>query len=116
VRKDLQLLAYPERNWVRQLRHPASGQHVYDVIIVGGGQCGLTTAFGLSQEKVKPAQHQYYFRKDDSQMLAKQLVTLQCMNVALSMRHMAHTVWHTNYTILSTAAAAAAACCSASGD
>jgi hypothetical protein len=52
VRKDLQLLSYPEVDWVRQVSHPGSGQHVYDVIIVGGGQCGLTTAFGLSKEKV----------------------------------------------------------------
>lgn len=25
---------------------------MYDVLIVGGGQCGLTTAFGLSREQV----------------------------------------------------------------
>lgn len=53
MKKDLQLLAYPERDWVRQRSHPSSGAHVYDVIIVGGGQCGLTTAFGLSKEKVR---------------------------------------------------------------
>lgn len=52
VRKDMQLLAYPDRQWVQQHAHPTTGAHVYDVLIVGGGQCGLTTAFGLSKEKV----------------------------------------------------------------
>lgn len=52
VHKDLQLLSYPARSWVRPHSHPDSGAHVYDVMIVGGGQCGLTTAFGLKMEKV----------------------------------------------------------------
>lgn len=51
VHHDLELLAYPARPWVAQQTHP-SGQHVYDVIIVGGGQCGLATAFGLKREQV----------------------------------------------------------------
>eukprot|EP00878_Enallax_costatus_P035360 GHUV01039394.1.p1 GENE.GHUV01039394.1~~GHUV01039394.1.p1 ORF type:complete len:125 (+),score=9.35 GHUV01039394.1:483-857(+) len=54
VLKDLQLLNYPARPWVRTRSHPGSGAHVYDVVVVGGGQCGLATAFGLRMEKVRP--------------------------------------------------------------
>eukprot|EP00775_Hariotina_reticulata_P008627 gene8627-8808_t len=52
VAKDLELLAYPDRQWVQPRVHSSSGCHVFDVLIVGGGQCGLTTAFGLRQEQV----------------------------------------------------------------
>jgi len=51
VRRDLQVLAYPDVRWVTGMQHP-SGQHVYDVIIVGAGQSGLAIAFALRREGV----------------------------------------------------------------
>lgn len=53
MKKDLQYLAYPARDWVLPRQHPSTQQHVYDVLVVGGGQCGLTTAFGLAKERVR---------------------------------------------------------------
>jgi len=52
VQQDLQYLAYPSRDWVPPRKHPRTQQHVYDVLVVGGGQCGLTTAFGLLKDRV----------------------------------------------------------------
>jgi cation diffusion facilitator CzcD-associated flavoprotein CzcO len=51
VRHDLQCLDYPAHHWVRAHTH-ASGQHVYDVVIIGGGQSGLSVSFGLMRDKV----------------------------------------------------------------
>jgi len=48
---DLELLDYPRRPWLTLQRTPA-GDAVYDVAIVGGGQSGLTAAFGLLRERV----------------------------------------------------------------
>lgn len=48
---EVALLAYPNRAWVRPATH-SSGVHVYDVVIVGGGQAGLSIAFGLKREGV----------------------------------------------------------------
>ena len=50
VRRDLDRLAYPTHPWVPPRRH--AGQAVLDVAIVGGGQGGLATAFGLLRERV----------------------------------------------------------------
>ena len=51
VEHDLLLLDYPRRPWVAPQRSP-SGEPVYDVAIVGGGQSGLTAAFGLLRERL----------------------------------------------------------------
>lgn len=50
VKTDLAYLAFGGPNWVRPLPH-AEG-HVYDVVVVGGGQSGLGIAFGLLRERV----------------------------------------------------------------
>ena len=45
VKQDLAYLCFGGTSWVRAREH-AEG-HVYDVVIVGGGQSGLGAAFGL---------------------------------------------------------------------
>lgn len=55
VARDLDLLDYPANDWVPPARH-SSGAHVHDVVIVGGGQSGLATAFGLRRENVRNVQ------------------------------------------------------------
>lgn len=50
VRRDLALIDYPAHSWVPP-RH-AAGEPVLDVAIVGGGQGGLATAFGLLRRKI----------------------------------------------------------------
>ncbi|NHN32486.1 FAD/NAD(P)-binding protein [Paenibacillus agricola] len=50
VKTDLSYIAFGGTNWVRPLDHPEG--HVYDVVVVGGGQSGLGTAFGLLRERV----------------------------------------------------------------
>jgi cation diffusion facilitator CzcD-associated flavoprotein CzcO len=51
VRRELELLDYPKREWLRP-RSTSAGEHVHDVAIVGAGQGGLATAFGLMRERV----------------------------------------------------------------
>ena len=51
VKRDLELLDYPRRPWLSP-RKTTAGEPVYDVIIVGAGQSGLTAAFGLARERV----------------------------------------------------------------
>jgi cation diffusion facilitator CzcD-associated flavoprotein CzcO len=47
---ELECLGYPAREWVAGRRH--AGGAVYDVLIVGGGQSGVTIAFRLLRERV----------------------------------------------------------------
>jgi cation diffusion facilitator CzcD-associated flavoprotein CzcO len=51
VQRDLELLDYPRRPWLAP-RTARSGTPIYDVVIVGAGQSGLTAAFGLARERV----------------------------------------------------------------
>lgn len=46
VKRDMELLAYPSADWVAQ------EDGVLDCAIIGGGQMGLSVAFGLRREKV----------------------------------------------------------------
>jgi FAD-dependent urate hydroxylase len=50
VRRDLAYLSYPSRAWT--VAHYRDDRPVLDVLIVGGGQAGLATAFGLKLEQV----------------------------------------------------------------
>jgi cation diffusion facilitator CzcD-associated flavoprotein CzcO len=50
VRRDLTYLSHPSREWtIPRYRH---GTRVIDVLIVGAGQSGLATAFGLKLERI----------------------------------------------------------------
>jgi cation diffusion facilitator CzcD-associated flavoprotein CzcO len=49
--EDLQILDYPVRDWVKSAT-TSNGEHIYDVIIEGGGQSGLALCFALIREKV----------------------------------------------------------------
>lgn len=48
ARAQLELLSYPRHAWV-----PENGEGVLDVAIIGAGQTGLVTAFGLLRERVQ---------------------------------------------------------------
>ncbi|WP_407272752.1 NAD(P)-binding domain-containing protein [Radiobacillus sp. PE A8.2] len=50
VKTDLSYINFRSSDWVRPLQH--SEGHVYDVVIIGGGQSGLGAAFGLMRERV----------------------------------------------------------------
>jgi cation diffusion facilitator CzcD-associated flavoprotein CzcO len=52
VRDDLDLLAYPRRDWLTPRRTRDGGAPILDVLIVGAGQGGLATAFALMRERV----------------------------------------------------------------
>jgi cation diffusion facilitator CzcD-associated flavoprotein CzcO len=50
VRRELTYLSYPPREWT--LPRSQDGAGVLDVLIVGAGQSGLATAFGLKLERI----------------------------------------------------------------
>ncbi len=51
IQRDLDLLQYPPREWVKP-KKAQDGRSILDVLIIGGGQGGLATAFGLMRERV----------------------------------------------------------------
>jgi cation diffusion facilitator CzcD-associated flavoprotein CzcO len=51
LRRDLDLIRYPARPWVLTREAP-DGAPALDVLVVGGGQAGVTAAFGLMKERV----------------------------------------------------------------
>ena len=51
VHEDLALFDHPAKAWVTPRRGPA-GEAVRDVVVVGGGQCGLGVAFALMRERI----------------------------------------------------------------
>lgn len=51
VAKDLETLYYPQKQWMKPVVGP-DGKDAYDVVIVGGGHCGIAAAFAVMQEKI----------------------------------------------------------------
>jgi FAD-dependent urate hydroxylase len=47
---ELDCLGYPTRTWITPRQH--AGQTVHDVLIIGGGQSGISIAFRLLRERV----------------------------------------------------------------
>lgn len=50
IARDLARLNYGGADWT--VPHSLEGEHVHDVIVVGGGQSGLGTAFGLLRQRI----------------------------------------------------------------
>lgn len=50
AQQDVARLSYPSRRWT--LPRQYNGQGVQDVVVIGGGQSGISTAFGLQREAV----------------------------------------------------------------
>jgi cation diffusion facilitator CzcD-associated flavoprotein CzcO len=48
--RQLALTGFGGADWTRQRTHPEG--HVFDAVIVGGGQSGLAAAFGLARERI----------------------------------------------------------------
>ena len=51
IERDLEVLAYPEKPWMTPTFRP-DGTPVLDVVIVGGGHCGIAAAFALMRERI----------------------------------------------------------------
>lgn len=50
VIRDLSYLGFGAAGWVKPRKSPEG--HIYDVVVVGGGQSGLGAAFGLLRERI----------------------------------------------------------------
>lgn len=48
IQQELRWINYGAEDWTT----PIEGAHVYDVIVIGGGQSGLATAFALKKERI----------------------------------------------------------------
>ena len=55
LRRDLELLRYPSREWMTP-RKTEAGDAILDVLIVGAGQSGLATAAALRRERIDNVQ------------------------------------------------------------
>ena len=51
VRRDIEMTAHPRAEWMVPRLY--GGKPALDVLIVGAGQSGLSTAFGLMRERVR---------------------------------------------------------------
>jgi FAD-dependent urate hydroxylase len=51
LREDLERLNYPPADWMRSTTHAALGR-VSDVIVIGGGMCGLVAGFALRRHGI----------------------------------------------------------------
>ncbi|MGG5887453.1 NAD(P)-binding domain-containing protein [Falsiroseomonas sp. HC035] len=51
ARRDLDLIAHPRMEWLQP--KTSGGAAVLDVLIVGGGQCGVVAGFALMRDKVR---------------------------------------------------------------
>ena len=51
IHHELGIMAWPGKEWVEP-RVAEGDKRFFDVLIVGGGQCGLAVAYGLVREKV----------------------------------------------------------------
>ncbi len=51
IRDDLDRIAHPRASWLTPRRAP-DGTEALDVLVVGAGQSGVVTAFGLKRAKV----------------------------------------------------------------
>jgi cation diffusion facilitator CzcD-associated flavoprotein CzcO len=52
VRRDLDALSHPSAEWVRPAT-VASGDHVFDVVIIGAGQAGLIVGLALKRDGIR---------------------------------------------------------------
>jgi cation diffusion facilitator CzcD-associated flavoprotein CzcO len=51
IATDLAAIRFPDRKWVVPLEHPTA-EHIYDVVVVGAGHCGLTVSFALMRRQI----------------------------------------------------------------
>lgn len=52
ARKELEYLDFPPRHDWMPAKKTSTNEHIYDVVIVGAGQTGMTLAFALHREKI----------------------------------------------------------------